>query len=107
MTFAQYLKIETSLGGIGCTDKQFIQACLDYILPQAKHHNIYRKARHSFGMMMEDYILPEQYLNRSEAQQKCRSTEHVKAYEEEAFDMGPDDRQQAFVDQFDKVELRT
>tara|TARA_R110000868_G_scaffold17326_3_gene76279 strand:+ start:293 stop:505 length:213 start_codon:yes stop_codon:yes gene_type:complete len=59
------------------------------------------------GMMMEDYILPEQYLNRSEAQQKCRSTEHVKAYEEEAFDMGPDDRQQAFVDQFDKVELRT
>jgi hypothetical protein len=38
MTFAQYLKIETSLGGIGCTNRQFIRACLDYILPQAKHH---------------------------------------------------------------------
>ena len=48
MTYSQYLKIETSLGGIGCTDKQFIQACLDYILPQAKHHCIYRKARHAF-----------------------------------------------------------
>ena len=48
MTFAQYLKIETSLGGIGCTDKQFIQACHDYMLPQARRHNIYRKARHSF-----------------------------------------------------------
>ena len=48
MTYSQYLRIETSLGGIGCTDKQFIQACLDYILPQAKHHNIYRTARHVF-----------------------------------------------------------
>ena len=48
MTFAQYLKIETSLGGIGCTDKQFIQACHDYMLPQARRHNIYREARHSF-----------------------------------------------------------
>ena len=48
MTFTQYLKIETSLGGIGCTDKQFIQACHDYMLPQARRHNIYRKARHSF-----------------------------------------------------------
>ena len=48
MTYSQYLKIETSLGGIGCTDKQFIQACHDYILPQARRHNIYRKARHDF-----------------------------------------------------------
>ena len=48
MTYSQYLKIETSLGGIGCTDKQFIQACHDYILPQARRHNIYRKARHAF-----------------------------------------------------------
>ena len=61
MTFAQYLRIETSLGGIGCTDKQFIQACLDYILPQAKHHNIYRKARHSF---IRDGLT---YLDRSRA----------------------------------------
>lgn len=48
MTFEQYLRIETSVGGIGCTDKQFIQACLDYILPQAKHHHIYKIARHTF-----------------------------------------------------------
>ncbi len=48
MTFAQYLKIETSLGGIGCTDREFIRACLDYILPQAKHHRLYRDARHAF-----------------------------------------------------------
>ena len=48
MTFAQYLRIETSLGGIGCTDKQFIKACLEYMLPQARHHHIYRKGRHSF-----------------------------------------------------------
>ena len=48
MTFAQYLRIETSLGGIGCTNKQFIRACLDFILPQAKHHHLYRKARHAF-----------------------------------------------------------
>ena len=32
MTFAQYLRIETSLGGIACTAKQFIKACLDYML---------------------------------------------------------------------------
>jgi len=48
MTFAQYLRIETSLGGMGCTDKQFIRGCLDYILPQARHHCLYRTARHSF-----------------------------------------------------------
>ena len=48
MTFAQYLKIETSLGGIGCTDWQFIKACHDYMLPQARRHHIYRTARHSF-----------------------------------------------------------
>jgi len=48
MTFAQYLRIETSLGGIGCTDKQFIKACLDYMLPQARHHHIYRTGRHAF-----------------------------------------------------------
>ena len=48
MTFAQYLRIETSLGGYSCTNKQFIQACLDFILPQAKHHHLYRTARHLF-----------------------------------------------------------
>jgi len=48
MTFAQYLRIETSIGGYGCTDKQFIKACLDFILPQAKHHHLYRTARHLF-----------------------------------------------------------
>ena len=48
MTFAQYLRIETSLGGVGCTDKQFIKACLDFILPQAKHHHLYRESRHAF-----------------------------------------------------------
>ena len=48
MTFAQYLRIETSLGGMGCTDKQFIRGCLNYILPQARHHCLYRTARHSF-----------------------------------------------------------
>ena len=59
MTFAQYLRIENSIGGYSCTDKQFIQACLDYILPQARHHNIYRKARHAF---IRDGLT---YLNRS------------------------------------------
>ena len=48
MTFAQYLRIETSLGGYSCTDKQFIKGCLDFILPQAKHHHLYRTARHQF-----------------------------------------------------------
>ena len=48
MTFAQYLRIETSLGGMGCTNKQFIRGCLDFILPQAKHHHLYRTARHLF-----------------------------------------------------------
>ena len=48
MTYSQYLKIVKSLGGIGCTNKQFIQACHDYMLPQARRHNIYREARHSF-----------------------------------------------------------
>tara|TARA_R110002073_G_scaffold266624_1_gene429955 strand:- start:10 stop:303 length:294 start_codon:yes stop_codon:yes gene_type:complete len=56
MTFAQYLKIETSLGGISCTDKQFIKACLNFILPQAKHHHIYRKARHAFIRDGLDYL---------------------------------------------------
>ena len=48
MTFNQYLRIETSLGGMGCTNKQFIRGCLDFILPQAKHHHLYRRARHLF-----------------------------------------------------------
>ena len=48
MTFKQYCRIERSLGGVGCTDKQFIRACLDFILPQAKHHHLYRTARHLF-----------------------------------------------------------
>ena len=48
MTFNQYLKIEASLGGVGCTDKKFIRACLDFILPQARHHHLYRTARHLF-----------------------------------------------------------
>jgi hypothetical protein len=49
MTFALYLRVENSVGGIGCTDKQFIQACHDYIfIHQARRHNIYRKARHAF-----------------------------------------------------------
>jgi len=61
MTFAQYLRIETSLGGYSCTDKQFIQACLDYILPQAKNHHLYRTARHLF---IRDGLA---YLNRSRA----------------------------------------
>ena len=56
MTFAQYLKIETSLGGISCTDKQFIRACLNFILPQAKHHHLYRKARHAFIRDGLDYL---------------------------------------------------
>ena len=61
MTFAQYLKIETSLGGIGCTDKQFIQACHDYMLSQVRRHNIYRAARHAF---IRDGLT---YLNRARA----------------------------------------
>ena len=61
MTFAQYLRIETSLGGYSCTDKQFIQACLNYILPQAKNHHLYRTARHLF---IRDGLA---YLNRSRA----------------------------------------
>ena len=48
MTYAQYLKIETMAGGVGCTNKQFIAACLRYILPQARHHHLYRKDRHMF-----------------------------------------------------------
>ena len=48
MTFNQYLRIEASLGGVGCTNKQFIRGCLDFILPQARHHHIYRTARHLF-----------------------------------------------------------
>jgi len=59
MTFAQYLRIETSLGGYSCTDKQFIRGCLDFILPQAKHHHLYRTARHLF---IRDGLA---YLNRS------------------------------------------
>jgi len=61
MTFAQYLRIETSIGGYSCTDKQFIQACLDYILPQAKNHHLYRTARHLF---IRDGLA---YLNKSRA----------------------------------------
>lgn len=59
MTFSQYLRIETSLGGIGCTDKQFIKACLDYMLPQDRHNHLYRKGRHSF---IRDGL---SYLNRA------------------------------------------
>ena len=58
MTFKQYLKIETSLGGVNQweiniskpnqNNKAFIKACLNYILPQARHHHIYRTGRHAF-----------------------------------------------------------
>ena len=62
MTFAQYLRIETSLGGVGCTDKQFIKGCLDFILPQTKHHHLYRSARHAF---IRDGLA---YLNKARGQ---------------------------------------
>mgnify|MGYP001184205330 CR=1 FL=1 len=48
MTFKQYCKIETSVGGIYCTNKQFIKACIMYCMPQARHHYLYRQARHKF-----------------------------------------------------------
>jgi hypothetical protein len=48
MTFQQYCKIERSAGGVTCSNRKFIKACLDYILPQARHHHLYRKDRHQF-----------------------------------------------------------
>ena len=48
MTFKQYCKIERNAGGVTCSNRKFIKACLDYILPQAKHHHLYRKARQQF-----------------------------------------------------------
>jgi len=48
MTFKQYCKIESLAGGVGCTNRQFVKACIDYILPQARHHHLYRIGRHEF-----------------------------------------------------------
>jgi hypothetical protein len=62
MLYSQYLRIETIAGGVGCTDKQFIAACLSYILPQARHHHLYRKDRHKF---IRDGLA---YLNKSRGQ---------------------------------------
>tara|TARA_B110000444_G_C18536902_1_gene453863 strand:- start:39 stop:263 length:225 start_codon:yes stop_codon:yes gene_type:complete len=48
MTYRQYCQIESLAGGIGCTNRQFIKACIEYIIPQARHHYIYRSERHKF-----------------------------------------------------------
>ena len=55
---------------------------------------------------MEDYIKPKEYSTYKEAFAKCKmNNEYVKAYDDtfEAEEyIEPDDRQQAFVDQFSK-----
>jgi len=48
MTFKQYCKIEINAGGVTCSNRKFIKACVEYILPQARHHHLYRDARHQF-----------------------------------------------------------
>ncbi len=48
MTFKQYCKIEINAGGVTCSSRKFIKACVEYILPQARHHHLYREARHQF-----------------------------------------------------------
>jgi len=51
---------------------------------------------------MENYIEPKKYSTYKEAFAKCKmNNEYVKAYDD-TFEIGPDDRQQAFVDQFSK-----
>ena len=48
MTFKQYCKIEANAGGMSCNNRQFIKACIAYVIPQARHHHLYRKDRHEF-----------------------------------------------------------
>ena len=59
MTYLQYCRIETNAGGVACTNREFISACLKYILPQARHHYLYRNDRHKF---IRDGL---KYLNKS------------------------------------------
>ena len=72
--FSQYLIIETSVGGLGCTDKQFIRGCLNFILPQAKHHHLYRQSRHSFIRDALNYLHKAQDLAFSE---RLRDSEYI------------------------------
>ena len=46
MPYAQYLRIETYAGGVGCTNKQFIKACLRLI--NNKHSRQERDIRHAW-----------------------------------------------------------
>lgn len=48
MTFAQYCRIEKTCGGVAATNREFIKACRDYILPQARTSRLYRVDRHNF-----------------------------------------------------------
>ena len=56
MTFAQYCRIESSVGGCACTNKQFIKGCLFLLSPQAKHQHQHREARHAFIRAGLDYL---------------------------------------------------
>lgn len=46
MPYAQYLRIETYAGGVGCTNKQFIKACLRLL--NNKYLRSERDARHAW-----------------------------------------------------------
>ena len=56
MLFSQYCRIETSVGGCNCTEKQFIKACLFLLSPEAKHQHQHREARHAFIRAGLDYL---------------------------------------------------
>jgi hypothetical protein len=59
MTFAQYLRIENDAGGVGCSDRQFIEAAHGLLSPDGRKRWL-RDARHAWlrdGLEMKDKSL--------------------------------------------------
>ena len=56
MTFAQYLRIETAAGGVGCSDRQFIKYAHVLLSPDGRKRWL-RDARHEWlrdGLEMKE-----------------------------------------------------
>lgn len=48
MMFAQYCRIESSVGGVSCTQREFIRACLKLIKPTSRFSREFREMRHDW-----------------------------------------------------------
>ena len=48
MMYLQYCRIEARAGGVCCTDRAFIKACLSVIKKRARYSREFREGRHAW-----------------------------------------------------------